>query len=285
MILVTGATGKVGSELIQSLQEGKAKFRALVHKPEDVARLGKLGVDAVAGDLGKRETLAPAFRGVDHLFLLSPPSPQSAVFAENLLQEAKLAGVEHVVRLSALGASPESACRFLGDHARIEQRIEQLGFGFTHLRPAMFFQNFLWFDAPAIKSQGAIYAPAGDARTGFIDTRDIAAVAAKVLTEPGHLGRTYELTGPEALSWADVAARFSAVLEKKVQYVAVPDGAAYQSMLGMGLPPEMAYNMVALFQTIRKAGPFVSGCGELVTGKPARTFDAFLRENRKAFLA
>jgi uncharacterized protein YbjT (DUF2867 family) len=285
MILVTGASGKVGSVLVRELKERNAEFRALVHKPEDAERLQRQGIEAVEGDLGRPGSLRAALKGADHLFLLTPPSPDAYWFSDNVLQEARRTGVRHVVKLSAMGAQRNSGCVFLATHARIEERIEELGFGWTHLRPNMFMQTLLASVAASVKAQGAIVAPAGDAVLSFIDARDVAAVAARVLTDPGHERRVYELTGPQVLGYKDVAERLSAILERKVQYVDEPDAVAYKSMTDAGLPPVQAHNMVALFQAFRRGmGALVSGWVEIVTERPPRKLEDFLRESRQAFL-
>jgi uncharacterized protein YbjT (DUF2867 family) len=280
MILVTGPTGKVGQALVGALKAKGAAFKALARSDASAKALEAQGVAVVRGDLAD---LGPALQGIDTLFLLSStadpyPAEAPAVAA------AKAAGVKKVVKLSALGASADAANGFFRGHARVERLLEESGLAWTSLRPSFFMQNWVLYYAGSIKAGQPIYTNAGQGRMGSIDVRDIADVAVAALTEPGHEGRVYELTGPEPLAMADVAAKLSKLLGRDVDHVPVPDQAAYQAMLGMGMPADYTWSLVTLNQAVRKGAADVSTqTVELVTGHPARSFEAFLQENLAAF--
>lgn len=282
MILVTGPTGKVGQALIEALKAKGAAFKALAHSDASAKSLEAKGVTVVRGSLAD---LGPALKGVDALFLLSSsadpyPSEAPAVAA------AKAAGVKRIVKLSALGAHADAANGFFRGHARIERLLEESGLEWTSLRPSFFMQNWVLYNAHAVKAGQPVYANTGEGRMGVIDTRDIAAVAAVALTEEGHNGRVYELTGPEPLSNAEAAAKLSKALGKEVAFVPVPDQGAYQAMLGMGMPADYVWALTTLNQAVRKGAADVSTqTVELVTGKPPRSLDAFFQEHLDAFKA
>jgi uncharacterized protein YbjT (DUF2867 family) len=283
MILVTGSTGKVGLALIDALSAAGAPFKALAHSDASAQSLAAKGVQAVRGDLGDRVAYRAALGGVDRLFLLSS-APHGSELELPAIQDAKAAGVRHVVKLSALGTEADSSNPLFREHARVERALEESGLAFTILRPTFFMQNWVAFYSHAIKAGQPVYANAGSARLGWIDTRDIAAAAAAALTGAGHEGRIYDLTGPATFSYAEVAEKLSTLLDRKVAYVAVPDAAAYQAMTGMGMDPWYAYGMVVLNQGVRRGQADVTtGTVELVTGKPPRALGAFLQENLPAF--
>ncbi len=280
MILVTGPTGKVGQALISALQAKGAAFKALAHSDASAKALESKGVAVVRGDLAD---LAPVLKGIETLFLLSssadPFASESAAVAA-----AKAAGVKKVVKLSAVGAQADSINPFLRGHARVERLLEASGLAWTSVRPSFFMQNWVVYNAPAIKAGQPVYANAGSSRLGWIDVRDIADVAAAALTEEGHEGRVYELTGPEALSYADVAAELSRILNRDVAYVPVPDEAAYQAILGMGMPAEYSWALVTLNQLVRRGlADLTTQTVQLVTGHAPRTLEAFLTEHKAAF--
>ena len=280
MILVTGPTGKVGQALISALQAKGAAFKALARSDASAQALQAQGVAVVRGDLAD---LGSALQGINTLFLLSAsadpyPTEAPAVAA------AKAAGVKRIVKLSAFGAHADSANGFLRGHARVERLLEESGLAWTSLRPSFFMQNWVVYNAPAIKAGQPVYANAGDARLGWIDTRDIAAAAAAVLTGPGHDGRIYELTGPEPLSYAQVTGKLSKLLGREVAYIAVPDQGAYQAMVGMGMPGDYAWSLTTLNQAVRRGVADATTDGvAFLTGNAPRSMDAFLEEHLAAF--
>lgn len=284
MILVTGATGTVGTELVRQLSAAGAPVRALVRDPEKArARLGD-GVELAPGDMEKPETLDAALQEVQRAFLLPPVDPGSIAMEENFLAAAKRAGLAHLVKLSSFGADPGSSMTFGRWHGQGEKLVEASGIPFTHLRPNSFMQNVLGFAGP-IAAQGMLFTPAGDAGISHVDVRDIAAVAVKVLTEDGHAGKVYEITGPEALSYYDVAAKISAAIGKTVTYMPVSPEQATGALLGMGAPEWQARAVVELFLLYRSGeGGHVTDVVETVGKKTPITFDQFARDYAPAFL-
>lgn len=283
-ILVTGATGNIGSILVEKLATANVPARALVRSHGKAEGIEKLGLEAVIGDLDKPETLQPALEGIEKVFLLSSPDPRQAELQSNLIQAAKSAGVSHIVKLSAIGVGGELDSITLGRlHRETEKEIESSGINYTHLRPNGFMQNAFTF-AGMIKSQGTFYAPLGDAKVSYVDARDVASVAFTALTEDGHEGKAYEITGPESLSYDDVARELSLALGREVKYVNVPIAAARGAMLGMGMSEWLANALVELFNHYRdgKAARVTDTVRE-VTGREPITFSQFARDNAETF--
>ena len=282
MILVTGATGNTGSELVRLLAEAGAPARALVRSPEKADSIERLGLEAALGDFEQPDTLDAAMTGCDHLFLLSPPSPHQPEQERNAIDAAKRAGVGHVVALSVLGSSPDASVAFGRWHGEIDRHLAESGLPHTLLLPSGFMQNFL-ASAQTVAEQGVLYGMTGDTRVSYIDTRDVAAVAARVLTSPGHEGKAYALTGPEALSGDEVAERLSAATGRQVRYVDVPPD-TFRALAGAGLPGWLVDRLVEL-NMMMAAGHAAGVTDEVATllGRQPRTFEQFAAEHRAAF--
>jgi uncharacterized protein YbjT (DUF2867 family) len=297
-ILVTGATGTVGSEVIKQLLSAKGE-----RKEEDViikaaARSANdsifrnLGVQAIELDYNKPDTLSAALRGVDKLFLLTPFQSNMVDLTSNLVNEAKNAGVKYIIKQSVLGADAEQAITPSRLHRQAEKIIEESGIPFTFLRPNFFMQNFVTFYSNFIKTQGAFYVPAGDAKATFVDVRDIAAVAVQALSgsrsskngESKHMGKAYDITGGEALSYGQAAEILSKELGKKVNYVNISDEDARKGMRDMGADEWTINSMIELFGVTR-AGYLseIAPAVEQVTGKKPITFSQFARDYAQAF--
>ena len=284
-ILVTGATGNVGGAVISNLTAMGANVRALVRNESKAQGLRDGGVEVVIGDLDKPETLDAAFSGVDKVFLVTPVGPDQVSLARNGIAAAKRAGNPHIVRLSAgaLDTAADSPARVTRQHAEIDAELKASGLPYTILRPHNFMQNTL-MAAQTVASDGAVYMPMKDGKLGMIDVRDIADVAAKVLTEAGHEGKTYGLTGPASISYHDIAAGLSKALGKEIKYVDVPLDAAREAMVGMGLPDWYA----DAYNEYNKAfseglGDFTTKDVEQIAGHPARSYETFARDFAQAF--
>ncbi len=285
MILVTGGTGKIGRELVQDLQARHCPFKVMVRSKDALRTFEAQGTQAVLGDFERPGTCADALTGVHQVFLLTVPQPGTPALEGEFLKACKAKGVLHVVRLSAMGADPGSASGLLRCHGACEAQLEASGLAWTFLRPTIFMQNLVQHFGPAVARESTLYAPAGEARLPWVDTRDIAAVAGAVLTASGHENLVYELTGPEARTYGQVAERLSALLGRRIAFVDVPDGAARQAMTGMGLSPWLAEGMLSLYHLFKANGAtaLVLDTVERLTGRPARTLDAYLQENLAAF--
>ena len=284
-ILVTGATGNVGSILIPNLTNLGADVRALVRDESKAQGLKEAGVEVVVGDLDQPHTLDAAFRGVDQVFLITPPNPNQVIQAKNGIQAAQRSGSPTIVRLSAGAVKdmPGASPRVSRQHAEIDAELKASGLPYTILRPHNFMQNTL-IAAQTVASEGVVHMPFKDGKVGMIDVRDIAEVAAKILTEDGHQGQTYTLTGPASISFHDVAAGLSKALGKQVNYVDVPLEAAREGMVGMGLSEWFA-DALGEYMTafVEGYGDFTTNDVQQVTGHPARSFETFARDFAQVF--
>lgn len=282
MILVTGSTGNVGSEVVKQLAQAGHNVRALVRDPKEARGKFPTNVDIVAGDLDSTESLANAMKGVDAVYLLAPFSPSLAKQEGNALEAARRAGVKRIVKHSVLGAQWEGIA-IAKWHRASEKAIEASGLAWTHVRPSGFFSNALnW--AGMIKNGGTVYYPTAQGKLGVVDPRDIAAVAVKALTEKGHEGKAYDVTGAQALSTQEQVDAIGKAIGKPLKYVDVPDQAAKDSMLGQGMPAPLVDALIEFCGAI-KAGQAaaVTDTVQQLTGKPPRTFEAWAKENAAAF--
>ncbi len=288
-ILVTGATGTVGSEVVKQLLSAKGErkdIKAAARSAND-STLRNLGVQVLELDYNKPDTISTALRGVDKLFLLTPFQSNMVDLTSNLVNEAKKAGVKYIVKQSVLGADAEPGITPTRLHRQAEKVIEESGIPFTFLRPNFFMQNFVTFYSNFIKTQGAFYVPAGDAKASFVDVRDIAAVAVQALSKNGeskHIGKAYDITGAEALSYGGAAEILSKELSKKVNYVNISDEDARKGMKDMGADEWTINSMIELFG-ITRAGYLseISPAVEQITGNKPTSFSQFARDYASAF--
>lgn len=288
-ILVTGATGTVGSEVVKALANCGVTVRAGVHSLVKGERLKKLNpeVQLVELDFDRPQTLAVAFTGVEKVFLLTPFTEQQVAEAKRLIDAARTAGVRHIVKLSAAGAEQEPGIQLGRWHREVEHYLEQSGLAYTLLRPTAFMQNFTQYYSAPIRQEGRFYMPLGDGKVSYVDARDIASVAATVLTDESeqHYGKAYTLTGPEAVGGNEAAQALSEATGRPVQYVDVPEDAARQAMLASHMPTWMTDALLEL-HAISKAG-YAAGTTTTVqdiTGRPPHTFQQFAHDCRQQFM-
>jgi len=283
MIVVTGATGRIGKALVLQLSGGGFRVRALVRDRAKAMAITNPNVEIVVCDTSRPEALTRYMKGADHLFLLTAADPLQVEHQGSLVEAARRAEVQHVVKLSVFGASPDAPTALGRWHAQTEQQIETSGLQWTHLRPQFFMQNLLGF-APAIANDRTLQAPLGAGRIAMVDSRDVAAVAAVVLTNPGHAGHTYEITGPDAVSFQDIVSKINRVTDQPVSYVDMPPDRAREEMLAAGLPTWMADDLSVLYTSFRNGqGATVTNVVQKVTGYEPRSIDHFVREHAFTF--
>lgn len=283
MILITGATGNVGTELVRQLSQGGFNARALIHKRSNAQAIALPGIEFIPGDFTKPQTFARALQGVDHLFLLVPSSAEVEQQQRNFVDAAKRSGVKHIVKLSQFGADAQSRARFQRYHGAVEEHIRDSGLNFTFLRPNLFMHGLLNFSG-AISAQGTFQLAAGDAKISIVDVRDIAAVALLALTRPGHEGKIYELTGPESLSHAEMADQLSAAIGRRVTFVNISPDSMRQSLLALGMPAWRAEGLVEDYDQYRRGeAARVTTTVQDVTGNAPISFSQFARDYADAF--
>lgn len=282
MILVTGATGNIGSEVVRLLRERGQRMRVLVRDARKLASTD--GVEAVVGDLSRPETLPPALDGVTALFLMGHANELPEITA-NVLRAAQQSPLRHVVLISSstVYAEPEIA---LGRwHREAEDLLKASGLTYTLLRPGYFSSNAGMWWAGSIRAQGAVYLQPSRARTAPIDPRDIAAVAAIALTEPGHEGKTYRLIGPPPhLGSADQVRIVGEALGRPLRIVEVTEAAAREGMLRAGRPAFLVDAVTeAMRSGDREGDETLSNDVFEVTKKEPRSFATWVRDHVDVF--
>ncbi len=283
MILITGATGKTGSATAKSLGEKGETFRALIRNEEKKEVLESLGGEVVIGSIENTEVVNQSMQGVKTVLVLLPNSESQLALEKQLVDSAKQAGVERIVKMSSIEATPDATSPIPKLHLESEEYIKQSGLAWTMIKPNFYMQNLL-ASAGTIKEQGKIFLPMGDGKTGMIDTTDVGKVLAKVLSEDGHESMNHEITGPEILSFYEVAEIFSQVLGKQVDYVDVPMD-AYKETLGQFLTNQWHLDAVIdLFKGIAEGGieDKTDTFNELM-GETPKSLSQFLAENSFIF--
>jgi uncharacterized protein YbjT (DUF2867 family) len=283
MILVTGASGNVGSPLLAELASAGLPARAAFHSVETAARAKSAGQDAVTIDLAKPDTLRPALDGVDAVFLLGTGGLGQTEGEINVVNAAKAAGVKRIVKLSVIGAADEEFS-FAKIHRPVERAIESSGLTWTFLRPTSFMQNFTNYMAPTIRSQHAMYTMIPDAQFSHVDTRDVARVASTVFSEAGHEGRVYTLTGPSSFSYREAASTIGAVTGVPVAVVEISEDAARAGMKAGGIPDFYAEYLIDLDHYYRDGkADVVTSDVRAITSRDPTSFEQFVRDHANAF--
>ena len=284
-ILITGATGTVGSETVKALAGEEVRVRAGVHSLIKGDRFRNLpNVEMVHLDFHNPDSLKAAFTGITRVFLITPFTEDQVNLGKLLIDYAKEAGVKQVVRLSASGADAEPGIQLGRWHREIEKYLEASGLPFTILRPSSFMQNFVHYNADSIRNEDRIYMPLGQGKVSYIDVRDIAEVARVVLTRPIHENKIYELTGPDAITVNDVAHAITQATNRLIVYIDVPEDVAAQTMAQNHMPDWMVAAMMEL-HGIAKAG-YAGNLTDTVaqiTGQPARSITDFAEACCSAF--
>jgi uncharacterized protein YbjT (DUF2867 family) len=282
MILITGASGTVGKAVLNEVARSGAKHKAMYRSANEAAR-APAGTQAVVADFAKKETLAAALRDVDAVYLVCSPIPDLVQLESNMIDSCRTAGVKQIVLNSALGAGdcPKS---FPSWHHKVEDKLKTTGISFTILRPNSFHQNVVTYFAPSIRAQGVFYSSIGNARVSFLDVRDIAVAAAKALAGGEHIGKTYELNGPEALTYGELAEKISKHAGRAVQYMDIPVQAQRKAMLEQGMPTWQVDALLDLQEYYTSGnGGAVDPLLPKLLGRPPITMDRFLAESAGEF--
>lgn len=286
-LLITGATGTVSGALIDALAESDLRPRALIRDASKAEALHARGVETVIGDLDDPRSLPEAFEGVDDLWLLTPNSPRAPENNMNALWAARRANIERVVRLSAVHAAHDAPTRSGRLHALSDHEVERSGLRWTILRPHWFMQNLLG-EAGDIATGGTLRLDMAQARLGMIDARDIAELAAKIFTDgpDTHHGRTYTPTGPNPISFAEVADRFEQILGTPVRYTPIGHDEREKHLLGFGVPRWIVEMLTEYAQAHTSGwGDFTTTHFHEVTGRQPRSVADFIRDHADTFTA
>jgi uncharacterized protein YbjT (DUF2867 family) len=280
VILVTGATGTVGREVVAQLLLAGEKVRALTRNPSR-AQLDEQ-VELVAGDFNQPETVAKAVEGVEKIFSLAF-GPQLGIQEASLAQAGKKAGARHIVKLSALRPGGEARSSIGTWHLASERALQSIGIAWTFVQPGAFMSNALnWRDS--IKGRGKVFSNYGDGKVAYIHPRDIAAVAVRALTEPGHEGKVYPVTGPEALNVSELVQLLSEAVGKPIEYVPITDDAAREGMQKAGLPTFLIDALLPFASFVRSGkGAETLPTVEQVIGRKQLTFADWAREHAADF--
>jgi uncharacterized protein YbjT (DUF2867 family) len=283
-ILITGATGTIGSELCKQLSEKGIPFRAMSRAREEAARINHLkGGEIVIADFNDRNSLERALEGITHAFLLTNSSAKAKHLQANFVQVARKVKLEHIVKQSQYKASVDSPVRFLRYHAAIEQKIREAGINFTFLRPNLFMQGLFGFK-DSIIHKGTFFATLGDAKVSLVDIRDIATVAAETLQGTAHYNKIYSLTGPEALTHCELANQLSEALGRPVTYVNTSDDEMLEALLNAGFPEWQAHGLIEDYAHYgRGEAEATTDTVQQVTGHPPHPFEDFVRDYAEVF--
>lgn len=244
-ILVTGATGKIGMFLLEDLKEAGADFTAMVRNEERASNLIDKGFKTVIADFDDPGSLEKAMQGFKKVVLITPPHPEQDRQQMNVVEAAGNAGVLHLIKVSALGISEDSSVSLSRMHAMVEAKIRKTEMSYTFLHPHSFMQNLL-SNARTIKEMNTVFSPLGDARIPMVDARDVASVAARVCVGEGHEGKTYIITGPQAVSYDDIAQVLSEKLGKEISHSRISLEDSREAMIEAGLPTWLAEDLTEL---------------------------------------
>ena len=298
-ILVTGATGTVGSEVVKQLVSSSSSssdnndiiIRAAFHSQNkaDIFKQynNKKTIQIVNMDYNKSETIADALNHVDKLFLLNLPAPNMAVYSNLVKEIRKYGGINHIVKLSSMAAEETGFETIIGRiHREEEKIIEESGIPSTFLRPGSFMQNFVNFLGQTIKTQNAFYLPAGDGKVGFVDARDIASISVQALTSDNqqHIGKAYTITGQEAISYGQVAEILSKEIGKRISYVDIPEEDARKGMKESGMDDWLIDDIIEFYSIIRAGhASQTTNVVEQIIGRKPISFSQFAKGYAKFF--
>lgn len=277
-ILVLGATGNTGSEVVKQLQEKGVPFRVMVRSAASATALGLIEGQVYVGNFDDVAALTRAMQGVTSVYLAMTAHPDNRQWVKNVLVAMQASGAKHLVKLSGMGASKEAGSEIIRVHAATDEMVKASGLAYTLIQPNSFYQN-LFASLETMQAMGQFFLPLRDAKQSVVDIRDVAAVAVAALTEEGHKEQTYLLSGPQGLSFTEQAAILSQAAGKTIQYVAVPREAAEQAMKQVGMNEWLAVHLAEILDWFAQGGyDYVTKDVEKVLGRPARSFADFASE-------
>ncbi|GIP23238.1 SDR family oxidoreductase [Paenibacillus sp. J22TS3] len=287
MIGIIGATGTIGEALLKRLVELDVPARALSREPEKLrARLGEKErsmIEVASADAAEPESLRQSLKGVSQLFMAMSNSPKQIELETSIIQIAVESGVEHLVKISSPAFEEKAPVAVAGWHQEIERNLSDSGLQYTVLRPYAFMQNLLRF-APTIAAQNVFFGSMGDSSCNFIDCRDIADVAAEVLTNRKSSGQIYTLTGSETFSYPQIASMLTDLLERPIRYINIPSQELYRNLIEQGqLPPWIANHVIEIQAMVTVIPERPTDTIRHLLNREPRTLAAFLHEHQEAF--
>ena len=281
MILITGATGQVGREAVNALVAAGTEVRVLVRSLSSSSMLH--GVQVVQGSFEDDASLTRAFDGIDTMFLAGRDSPDTVSQQRRVLTHARHVNVQHIVKLSAIGASPNSPIALMRDHHAIDEEIQAGPTNWTLLKPHLYMQNLLRL-GDAFRKDGLLSAPMGQDCFPLVDTRDVGAAAATVLGNPSaHAGESYALTGPVAHTYDEVATALSVVTGRAIAYETVPPQEFEAELLLAGTPDWRAFDLAHISSAYDCSDNVVSSDLAMLLGRRPRSLSEFLQDHRDLF--
>ena len=281
--LVTGATGNVGPHVIRALISRGAHVRALVRDAGRANARLHYAVERAIGDFADPASLTHAVQGVDTAFILTPNSPRQFEHEKNVIDAVAAAGVRRVVKFSSIGAEPGAPLEFWDVQGRLQAHVREMIPSATIVR-SNFHMSALLAAAEQVRATGQIFAPATGAHIAMIDPRDVAEAAAVLLTTGAHEGQTLTFSGPQAITYEQIADTLTRIVGKPVSFIPVPDDAARGAMVGSGMPEWLAGNLVTLFRLLRDGkGAEVTETFRRVVGRAPRTFAEWAADHAAAF--
>ncbi|OKP91520.1 NAD(P)-dependent oxidoreductase [Paenibacillus sp. P3E] len=282
MIVIVGATGTIGSALLERLVDLGVPVRALSREPEklrnQIGEKGRSAIEVALADAADPESLRRAFTGASQLFLAMSNSPRQIELETSIIQIAAESGIKHIVKISSPAFEQSSPVAVAGWHQEIEKALRESGLTHTVLRPYAFMQNLMRL-APTVTAQNVFFGSMGDSPCNFIDCRDIADVAVEALTNPEVSGQIYTLTGSEIFSYPQIAGQLSALLNRPISYINMEPQELLHNLIEYGHMPPWLANHVVEIQTMSTVIPEIpNDTVKRLLGREPRTLDAFLHE-------